>query len=134
MGTEKKRGGSGCLSSIISLAIIASVLIAIWYFFGKIQITTTLDGRPINGALVEIEGVERCQTPCELRLETGSYDIDIFPPAGTRTRESHQTLTVHAVNLVTIGRTYNIPFRSRSTDRTPTQPVQPAKQRRTRRR
>lgn len=50
-------------------AVLSALLTGgIYYFFGETRIAATLDGKPLNGAVVEIDGVYVGDTPYAARL------------------------------------------------------------------
>lgn len=44
----------------------------------KVEIVTTLDGQPLRGSEITIDGELVCETPCTVELSPFAHDIHVF--------------------------------------------------------
>lgn len=83
--------GRFVLHLAVWLVMPAVVVGAFYYFFGETNVKATLDGRPVH-AQVWIDGKYVHDTPYTTRLGFGEFKIEVFPPDGSDTDTSQETL------------------------------------------
>ena len=76
------------------VACIVVAVIIVWWFFGKTDITASLDGEPLDGAIVEINGDVVGETPYTKRLGPGFHRVLVMPPEGKKTVESNHNIRI----------------------------------------
>lgn len=71
------------LSFILSLALAIAgtigIYAAVWFFYGNTQIVATIDGKPLKGAIVEVNGTYVGETPLNVHLMPGVHDVSVIP-------------------------------------------------------
>ena len=97
----------GFLKFVLIVLITALMLGAMWYFVGETTITATFDGKPLNGAIVEVDGVFVGKTPYTKRLVFGHHSILVTPPKGLKTKVKEWRMEIWSVVL---GRDQNVAF------------------------
>lgn len=77
----KNESLSGLIPYIFGGVFVIAVVI--WFVQPKLKIVSVVQGKPIAGAVVSVDGVDRCQTPCELDLvHSQRYKVTVRPPSG----------------------------------------------------
>ena len=101
---------------------LAAIVSLISRYFGETEIKATLDGMPLQGAIVKVDGEVVGTTPYFGKFLFGSYNIEIIPPTTVRTDKMK-----YGANMFTVvvGRTIAGDFMTITEESTaPPQPVQ----------
>ena len=73
---------------IIGSSILSAALwVGTSYFYGTTSIICSVDGKPVKGAIVEIDGKYAGDTPFTIRLEPGAHSVAVLPPENVLTNE-----------------------------------------------
>ena len=83
--SPKKGGSLKLFKSFAGQLFLFVVTVALaWagtrHFFGKSQITATVDGKPLVGCSIRVDDKRIGETPYETRLPIGSRTVEIVPP------------------------------------------------------
>jgi hypothetical protein len=68
-------------ATAFSLAFIAACWAGIYVFYGKYEISATVDGDGV-ATPVMVDSEFKCNTPCHFRLPPGSHVIEVQRPEG----------------------------------------------------
>lgn len=96
----------------VAFFVVSSTLltVAIWYFFGKINVKATFESSLLDGATVVLDGKEICKTPCAFRPMPGYHTLEVLPPEDYDTQEREWSYDMFAGNL---GATLTADFHAR---------------------
>ena len=92
------------ISALSFIALISLAWCIVWIFFGKYEITATIDGSQISTP-VSVDGEFKCRTPCHFRLMPGYHTIKVERPEGFEIASSDKILEDTGVaHVLTAGR------------------------------
>ncbi len=94
-------------SAIWFVVLSALATVAIWYFFGEIRVTSSVDGYTRRGFSVLIDGKEVCKTPCRFKPLPGFHTVLVSAPEDEGVEQAHRTFAVFTGN---VGATMNADF------------------------
>lgn len=111
---EFKRFMLGVVNFVVGSLILTLIMSGGTYaLLGVTHVNATIDGKRLDGAIVEIDGKEAGVTPYESRLSFGSHSVRILPPKGEIYAEQDYSYTTFSME---VGHGLNAPFTSPNKD------------------